>query len=92
VGGNWRRLHNDELHDLYCGTVPTVTRLTTLRGQWPCKCMGDTRSARGMLVGRREGMRPLGRHRSRWKENIKEVGREATDSIRLKNGGSVALL
>jgi hypothetical protein len=33
--------------------------------------MGEKRGAYRILVGRREGRRPLGRPRSRWQDNIK---------------------
>jgi hypothetical protein len=33
--------------------------------------MGDMRGAYGVLVGRREGRRPLERPRLRWEDNIK---------------------
>jgi hypothetical protein len=32
---------------------------------------GDKRRAYRVLVGRREGKRPLGRHRLKWEDNIK---------------------
>jgi len=33
--------------------------------------MGEGRSGYRVLVGKREGKRPLGRHRHRWEDNIK---------------------
>jgi hypothetical protein len=33
--------------------------------------MGERRSAYAVLVRKPEGKRPLGRHRSRWEDNIK---------------------
>jgi hypothetical protein len=33
--------------------------------------MGEVRGAYNILVGRTEGMRPLGRPRRRWEDNIK---------------------
>jgi hypothetical protein len=33
--------------------------------------MGDRRGVFRVLVGKPEGRRPLGRHRRRWKDNIK---------------------
>jgi len=37
---------------------------------------GDERCACGVLVGRPEGKRPLGRPRRRWEDNIKMVLQE----------------
>jgi hypothetical protein len=34
-------------------------------------CVGEKRNACRILVGKPEGMRPLGRLRHRWKDNIK---------------------
>jgi hypothetical protein len=43
-----------------------------------CTCMGETRGIFGVLVGKPEGKRPLGRPRHRWEDNVKvdlqEVG------------------
>jgi hypothetical protein len=45
--------------------------------------MGEGQNVYRVLVGKPEGMRPLGRPRHRWKENIKihlqEVGCEGTN-------------
>jgi hypothetical protein len=38
--------------------------------------MGEVRSAYKILVGKPEWRRPLGRHRRRWKDNIKMDLRE----------------
>jgi hypothetical protein len=38
--------------------------------------MGEKRNAYRMLVGNREGKRPLGRPRRRWEDNIKMDLRE----------------
>jgi hypothetical protein len=44
---------------------------------WPCSTNGGEKE-RGLLVGKPEGKRPLGRPRRRWVDNIKwdlgEVG------------------
>jgi hypothetical protein len=79
VTGEWRRLHNKELDDLY--SSPNIIRvIKSRRMRWAghVACMGEKRGAYRILVGRPEGRRPLGRPRHRWKDNIKmdlqEVG------------------
>jgi hypothetical protein len=79
ITGEWRRLHNKELNDLY--SSPTIIRvMESRRMRWAGHIarMGEGRGAYRILVGRPEGRRPLGRPRCRWEDNIKmdlqEVG------------------
>ena len=79
VTGEWRRLHNDELNDLY--SSPNIVRVNkSRRMRWAGHVarMGEERGAYRMLVGKPEGKRPLGRPRRRWVDNIRtdlqEVG------------------
>jgi hypothetical protein len=70
--GSWRKLHNDELHDLHFS--PNIVRvINSRRMRWAGHVarMGEGRGAYRVLVGRSEGKRPLGRPRSRWENNIK---------------------
>jgi hypothetical protein len=52
-----------------------------------CGLYGGEEKCRRILLGKREGKRPLGRHRHRWKANIKmdlkEVGQEGMDWLHL---------
>ena len=86
--GEWRKLHNEELNDLY--SLPNIVRMVKLRRiKWAGHVarMGEDRVAQRVLVGKPEGKRPLGRPRRRWEDNIKmdiqEVGRDREDWIKL---------
>ncbi|KAJ4431282.1 hypothetical protein ANN_19879 [Periplaneta americana] len=70
VTGEWRKLHNTELHPLY--SAPDIIRnIKSRRLRWAMH-----RNAYRVLVGRPEGKRPLGRPRRRWEDNIKMDLRE----------------
>ncbi|KAJ4438440.1 hypothetical protein ANN_14385 [Periplaneta americana] len=88
VTGEWRKLHNTELHALY--SSPDIIRnIKSRRLRWagPVARMSESRNAYRVLVGRPEGKRPLGRPRRRWEDNIKmdlrEVGYDDRDWINL---------
>ena len=68
----WRKLHNEELNDLYC-SPNTVRLFKSRRMRWAGRVarMGERRGVYRVLVGKPEGKRPLGRPRRRWEDNIK---------------------
>jgi hypothetical protein len=64
VTGKWRRLHKEELHDLYSLNIIRVIKSRT-RYAGHVTRMGDNRDAYRVLVGKLEENRPLGRPRCR---------------------------
>jgi hypothetical protein len=81
VIGGWRKLHNDELHNLYCS--PSIIRI-----RWVGHVIRTRENnAYRIMVGKPEGKRPLGRPRRRWEDNIKmdlrEIGWGCMDCIDL---------
>jgi hypothetical protein len=88
VTGEWRKLYNEKLNDLYCS--PTVVRvIKSRRMRWTGHVarMGEGRDVYRVLVGKPEGKRPLGRPRRKWENSIKmdlqEVGCGGMDWIEL---------
>jgi hypothetical protein len=82
--GGWRKLHNEELHNLY--SSPSIIRIIKLRRmRWAGHVarMGEKRNVYRLLVGKSEGKRPLRRPRRRWMDNIKmdllEIGLNVVD-------------
>jgi hypothetical protein len=66
VTGDWRKLHNGELHNLY--SSPDIIRQIKSRGmRWAVHValMGERRNVYRVLVGKPKGERPLERPRRR---------------------------
>jgi hypothetical protein len=73
VTGEWRKLHNEELHDLY--SSPSIIRIIKPRRmRWAGHIarMGEKRNAYRLLLGKPDGRRLLGRPRRRWLDNIRK--------------------
>ena len=72
VTGEWRRLHNEELNDMYCSpNIVWVIKLKRMRWARHVARMGEERGVCRVLVGKPVGKRPLGRPRRRWVDNIR---------------------
>jgi hypothetical protein len=72
VTGEWRKLYNKELNDLY--SLPTIVRVVkSRRMRWAGHVarMEEDRGVHRVWVGKPEGKRPLGRLRRKWEDYIK---------------------
>jgi hypothetical protein len=88
VTGEWRKLHNEELHNLY-SSPDIIRQVKSRRIRWAMRVarMGEERKVYKVLVGKPK--RPLGRRRRRWENGIRmDVGEtgwgsevDSTDSI-----------
>jgi hypothetical protein len=88
VIGEWKKLHNEELNDLYSSpNIVQVMKSRKMRWAGHLARRGESRGLYRVLVGKPEGKRSLGRLRRRWKDNIKmdfqEVGCGRMDWIEL---------
>jgi hypothetical protein len=72
VTGEWRKLHNGELHNLY-SSQDIIRQIKSRRMRWAGHVarMGEGRNAYRVLVGKPEGKRRLERPRRSWEDGIK---------------------
>jgi hypothetical protein len=72
VTGQWRKLHNAELHNLY-SSPGIIRQIKSRRMRWAGHVarMEEGRNVYTVLVGKPERKRPLGRPRRRWDDRIK---------------------
>jgi len=88
VMGGWRRLHNEELHNLHASPhINKELKPRNMRWMGHVACMGEMRNAFKILVGKPEGTRPCGRSKHRCEHNIRldlrEIEWENVDWIHL---------
>ena len=70
--GEWRKLHNEELHSLYRSpNIVRVIKSRRLRWAEHVARMDEGRRAFKILTGKSTGKRPRGRPRRRWEDNIR---------------------
>jgi hypothetical protein len=72
VMGEWRKLHNEELQNLY-SSPDIIRQVKSRRLKWAGHVarMGEERKVYKVLVEKLEGKRPLGRPRRRWEEGLR---------------------
>ena len=71
--GEWRRLHNEEIHNLY--RSPNIVMVIKLRrSRWGNNVarMEEGRSAYKIVTNKSTGYIPLGRPRRKWEDNIRK--------------------
>ena len=74
VTGEWKKLHNEEINDLY--SSPNIIQVIKSRWVGHVARTGERGGVYRVLVGRPEGNSALGRPRRRWKDNIKMGSQE----------------
>jgi hypothetical protein len=88
VTGGWRKLHNEELHNLNSSRIIIrIIKSRSMRWAGHVARMGEKRNVYRLLVGKPEGKRPPGRPIRIWMGNIKmdllEIGLYVLDWIGL---------
>jgi len=72
VTGERRKLHNEELNDLYSSSnIVRVIKSRRMGWAGHVVCMGERRGVYRVLMGKPEGKRPLGRPKRRREDSIK---------------------
>jgi hypothetical protein len=70
--GEWRMLYSGELHSLFL-SPDIIRQIKSSRMRWVRHVMhrGEEGKVYKVLVGKREGKRPLGRSKHRWEDGIR---------------------
>jgi len=73
VTREWRKLHNEELNDLYSSpNIIQVIKLRRMRWAGHVAYIGERQGIYRVFMGKSEGKRPLGRPRHKWEDIIKK--------------------
>jgi hypothetical protein len=64
VTGDWRKLYNDGLHNLY-STLNIIRMIKSRRMRW-VRHVAQVRNVYEIVIGKAEGKSPLARRRHRW--------------------------
>jgi hypothetical protein len=88
VTGEWRKLHNEELHNLYSSSdIIRQVKSRPMRWAGHVARMEEERKVYKVLVGNPEGNRPLGRPKRSCEDGVRmdlmETGLGCVDWIRL---------
>jgi hypothetical protein len=79
VTGEWMKLHNEELHNLY-SSPDIIRQVKSRRMRWAGHVArtGEEKKMCKVSVGKPDGKRPLGRPRHRWEDgarmDLREIG------------------
>jgi hypothetical protein len=92
VTRGWRKLHSEELHNLYSSTsIIRIIKSRRMRWARHIARMGEKRNEHRLVVRKPKGKRPLGRQRRRWVDSTRmdvvEVGWGGEDWIGLVQDG-----
>jgi hypothetical protein len=72
VTGGWRKLHNEELRELYSSpSIIRIIRSRRMRWAGHVARIGEKKNAYRLMVVKPEGKRPIGRPRHRWVDNTR---------------------
>jgi len=89
VTGEWRKLHKEELMDLY--SSPNILRVINsriMRLAGHVARMGERRGVYSVLVRKPERKRPLGRPRCRWEDSKMDLQEVECGGCGLDRAGS----